>query len=566
MAEYAAFELMVRDDGLYKSTAFGRAFYPYAEMQYWQPLDQRQPRWFIFLLWLAAITGKGGASLTVAGQAVVLGGTSCRGMRIAMKDHSAVYVWLNGQLGRRAEQFADRVLNALASAGVEGRGEIKVIRTITAPEGEGAAVSRAHRLQLGMLYGTLLFPLVAIAGIAAWHFGGDLWRSSSDVLVGDYDVPPPDAPADLGELTATNVLWERSFNPNGSTVGSAMALAAVDSYLLAGSTWAPGGSRQNVFVIRTDGEGAAAWSKVFGENRIDHVYRAVATSDSGVLLLGQVADRIGAYAEKQACIRRISAAGDLLWERLWTNGSETQPRCCDAHETDDGGFLVGGCDGASVYRLRLSPAGEVRSTETTDYADAFAEGQIHSLAYTQDGGWIAVGETAGGEDRFVDLALARLDAQGAIMWTATAGRKRRESGRLVAEAESGDIYAAGTTDSGPGRKEQVYVAKLDAAGNVAWDAVCGEKASHYVTGLCPTTGGGCIVVGESRPDAMEGPWLMLVEIDPAGHVVRERHIRRTNAGYTGSAVAVDADMNCVVMGARWLPRDRQELVLIKLGK
>ena len=566
MAEYGSYQILIREDGLYVETCRRRDLYPFDAMDYWEPLELRPPRWLIMLLWLASLTGRGARSYQAAGQAMMLSGSSSGGFGIRLKNGSAVYLWITAQMGKHAASHFDRLLAALETAGILHREKVRVIESVTIPDGEGEAVSAYSRYRNWTLWAILLSPLVAICGALVCVSIGNMIGKAGRIIQMDGESERTEQPPTPGELTATGVVWEKMIQLQATTMGQSLIETSDGGLLIGAVTWQPGGSQQSVAAIRTNGDGEVLWSKTYGDTRINHVQNVVVTKDGGYLLLGHVANRVGAYAEQQMCIRKIGAEGDLQWERVWSKNEEDSPTARDATEIDNGGVAIWGNSDRAVYRLQLDAAGEVASTQTFDVSEQVGDGEVNWASVTFDGGTVVTGETLNQDGGYKDLLLMKLTPEGDVVWKHAFGGKRRESGNHVRQLASGGFVATGVTHSGEARDQDFYVIRTDSDGNLLWDQIIAKPGDQWAWRVSSTPEDNVLVVGESRPTNESGPSLFFVELGTDGTLIQEQQIVRKNANYTGADAIASTDGNRLVLGSRSLEEFKDEIVLIKLEK
>src|ERR1039458_5859635 len=89
------------------------------------------------------------------------------------------------------------------------------------------------------------------------------------------------------------------------------------------------------------------------------------------------------------------------------------------------------------------------------------ENYAYSVKQSRDGGYIVAGYTssygAGGNDVYV----LKLDAAGNLKWTRTIGGTGSDLGRAVVESDDGGYLFAGYTNSYGAGGYDVYLVKLD---------------------------------------------------------------------------------------------------------
>ncbi len=566
MAEYESYLILIHDDGLELQTCRRHDSFAFDAMDHWELLELRPPRWLIALLWLASLTGQGARSAQAAGQAAMLSGTSMGGVGIWLKNGSAVFLWITAQMGRRAKSHFQRLLAALEAALIPHREEVKVIRSVIMPEGEGEAVAASSRYRDWTLWAIILAPLVAVGGAALCMSVGNTVRKVGRVIGLEREPEPVGSPPTLGELSATGVVWEKTIRLQDATIGQSLIATADKGFLIAGVTWQPGGSQQLAAVVRTDRDGEVVWSKTYGDTRINQARNIVAVNDGAYILLGYVADRVGIYADQKMSIRRIDAEGNLLWERAWSKDEDDRPTACDAVESEGGGVVIWGHSDRAIHRLQLNRSGDITSAHTYDMSDQVGEGKINWLSATVDGGSIVTGETLNPDGGYKDLLLLKLAPDGQVAWKRAFGGKRKESGTHVRQLDSGGFVAAGSTQSGESRDPDVYMVLTDADGNPQWKQTIVKPGEQSVQRVSITPERSFLVVGESRPDPDSGRSLFFVELGPDGTSTQTQQITRENATYTGADAIAASDGTRLLLGSRSLQKFKEETMLIKLKK
>jgi len=99
-----------------------------------------------------------------------------------------------------------------------------------------------------------------------------------------------------------------------------------------------------------------------------------------------------------------------------------------------------------------------------------------SLIQTSDGGYAIAGDS--GRSGEWDIYVVKLDAKGNLQWTKTIDAKNKNFSKspLIQTSDGGYIIAGSTQSFGAGKKEDVYVVKLDKNG----DACCAVSQTSQV--------------------------------------------------------------------------------------
>lgn len=129
-AWYSAFGIVVLNDRLRLSTYTGIREYLYNDMEYFEPVIFKPPRWLIVFLWIAVLANKGGTRLMGMGQALILQGSEYGSIGIGLRNGKTLYINLTNQIGGVILKDAASVLAALRRSGVEERTEAKVARSL----------------------------------------------------------------------------------------------------------------------------------------------------------------------------------------------------------------------------------------------------------------------------------------------------------------------------------------------------------------------------------------------------------------------------------------------------
>lgn len=129
------------------------------------PVRLRSPRWFIRLLWIAALFGRGTSRLQVAGQALLLESSAVSGLALDLKDGSTAYLWLTDALGSPAIAGGRDLGTALATAGVPlattPRELVRLFPPTMTAAGGGSSPWAAWTVAAGIILGPTLVVFLA---------------------------------------------------------------------------------------------------------------------------------------------------------------------------------------------------------------------------------------------------------------------------------------------------------------------------------------------------------------------------------------------------------------------
>jgi len=121
---YSSFALLPLPDRLRIWGPRGERDFPFAEMDFFQPVVIRPPKWLIALSWLGALSGKGSSRIGAAGRAMILSSSQWGCLAVRLKTGKDLFLSITDQLGTDT-LGADRIVAALKEAGVREVDEIR---------------------------------------------------------------------------------------------------------------------------------------------------------------------------------------------------------------------------------------------------------------------------------------------------------------------------------------------------------------------------------------------------------------------------------------------------------
>jgi hypothetical protein len=212
-------------------------------------------------------------------------------------------------------------------------------------------------------------------------------------------------------------------------------------------------------LLRTDKNGEALWSKVFGGPDWDYGYTARQTSDGGYMVAGYTKS-FGAGGRDFYFIK-TDENGDSLWTRTYGAGGYEHGRC--AEQTSDGGYIMTGS-----RRPTLSSDCDIYVIKTDADGDVVWDGTYggpgddtgRSIREVSTGGYIVVGDTYSFGEGDRDYYVLRLTTEGDPLWTRTYGGPQQDLANMVLEVSNGGCVAFGHTMSFGAGGRDFYLLRL----------------------------------------------------------------------------------------------------------
>jgi hypothetical protein len=266
----------------------------------------------------------------------------------------------------------------------------------------------------------------------------------------------------------------------------------------------------------------------------------------GFLAAGESRPEISFEGGTRVFLVRLDETGKAVWEK--TLGPESPDRSVFSVRAAEGGrFEVLGAAGAKLFVWTVDAAGEVTASVQLDPRES-RDLEIAHAAWMEAGGVAATGVILNPGTGFKDLWLARFDAGGALAWGRDFGGKQKESGAWVAPLPDGGLVAAGATQSSGAGGSDAYFVRVDAQGDRVWEKAFGTAGEEEASRITVDAGGGFLAAGTAKP-AGEGPArVYILRLGADGGLISERTLG-SGAQFSAGAAIPAADGDVIVSSA-----------------
>ncbi len=301
-----------------------------------------------------------------------------------------------------------------------------------------------------------------------------------------------------------------------------------DGYIVAGSTLDSDDTDAecDLWILKLDLDGAVIWQKTYDRSLCEYSARIQQTTDGGYIVACRTYTVSYNY---DIWILKLDSEGNIEWEKTY-GGTESQAPS-SIQQTTDGGYIVAagtssfGAGNYDIWILKLDSEGNVDWQKTYggtggDYA--------RSIQETTDGGYVVGGSTwsFGGWEFWV----LKLDSEGNVDWQKTYGPCSTQGTAHIRQTTDGSYIVAGRTDSFGAGGSDVWVLKLNSAGNIIWQNTYGGSLWDYISSVSETTDNSYVVAGHTESYGAGSYDFWLFKLDANGEI--------PNCGAMGESSAV----------------------------
>ena len=273
------------------------------------------------------------------------------------------------------------------------------------------------------------------------------------------------------------LLFEKSYGGTTHEEGFNIISTQDGNLLLLGLTKFPNGSsglQVDIFLVKVAPNGDVLWTKTYGNAGSFDVARGLLEADNGdILLLGPVNNGV----TNDVRVFRLDSQGQIIWQKTY-NSPYNDKGIDIAAIGNDTYFLLGrrqdGDDDFLV--MKIDGQGNVLTTQT--YGTPQYE-EAHSIYKTQDGNFIICGHSSG-VDPLHDLYLLKIDVAGNVLFEKHYGGAAHDGGTDAAELSNGDLILVGETNSDGNGSRRAFFIRTDKNGEVLEeDSYGGDQSDQF---------------------------------------------------------------------------------------
>lgn len=311
--------------------------------------------------------------------------------------------------------------------------------------------------------------------------------------------------------------WNKTYGGRRQDCGFVFQQTIDKGYIIAGWTSSYSVGDSDFWLVKTDENGNELWNKSYGGEKMDSAYAVQQTADHGYIMTGATESfKSGEYFD--VWLIKTDENGAMVWNK--TFGGDNWDFGYSVKQTADGGYILtgdtlsygaGGCD---VLLIKTDTQGNTQWMKTFG-GDDWEWG--YCIDITTDGGYII----SGGKCLFnaSHVWLIKTDSGGNKLWDRTFDSEPGQvtiAGCCVQQTHDQGYILSGWKGiwDDANNPSDIIVIKTDENGIEQWDMVFGGEKTDYTFGrsIQQTSDGGYIVIGATLPSGKIQSDLWLIKI------------------------------------------------------
>jgi hypothetical protein len=292
------------------------------------------------------------------------------------------------------------------------------------------------------------------------------------------------------------VQWARSYGGGSADFLSDIQVLPSGGFVVAGNSksWVQGTRPTDAWLLRLNDTGGTRWSHTYGDTLFDAVYSVRRAADGGFAIAGYTGS--GPNYSNSVLVVKTDSAGTRRWSFNY-GSNDAEEFAYRIRQTLDGSYAVCGYGAHGVYDFMLLKVNAIGAQTWLHYfGTPNGIERAYDFDLTADRGYVMAGSGNGDppESIFHPYVL-RADSSGNEIWH----QMLPDTGVLYSVRELADrsILVAGSKQTRGVGLNDFFLARLNADGGLMWSRTYPGADNSYAWAVRPTPDGGYILAGHT---------------------------------------------------------------------
>jgi hypothetical protein len=349
--------------------------------------------------------------------------------------------------------------------------------------------------------------------------------------------------------SAGDLVWEKMFGGSGQDEARSVVVTRQDEIIFTGSTFSPGLTVDDFWVVKTDAEGNEIWNRKVAGKGIERGMAIALSPEKGFLVGEAVAAEMW-----EIHLVNLDNAGTVLWDKTFTgiDPEILSGSWCLSRRTDGSLVLSGTGEGWGVWSIEMTAAG----TETGRH--------MYGMTTVEETVMPETPVTTYREPYLPSGWLVKIDAQGNELWNTTFGDDRMQEPFTLLTLDGGGYFVGGSAVN-DGMHSDAVLTFFDETGQKTGRVILGSDGLSEIHSIEQLPDSGFILTGKHDRDGWKSQAMWLIRANAAGSRQWEKDIPDLPIG-NGAQVIRSSDGGYVISGSFQSAEHRSpDAIIVKTG-
>ncbi len=414
--------------------------------------------------------------------------------------------------------------------------------------------------------------LVACFGFITWFGPPDLRSSRGSLMPLAADTRMTGIDAD--ERTAVpEIAWRQEISMSGGPDrGLAVRETQDHGFFCVARAFDQQSDQYRAWLIKLRADGVTEWDTTYGGLSQDAPFLGQPVADGGYVVAGS--QYVDAVSGDDFWLLKVNSMGGSPWQRHYDFTSHD--RALSVAQTSDGGFVLGGfaVPDSGEPCATIGAIVKTDSQGSVEWARSYAGGDVligKTVVPVEDGGYALLASTRSVTLGDIDLVLIKTNASGVEQWRKTYAGPGNDIGMDMKATADGGYIVVGLTDSWGQGQGDVWLLRLDSAGDSVWTMTYGGEWPDWGLGIDQTDDNcdglkddGFVLTGLYSPSPDQNPQLLVVKLSRTGEVDWDTRIGEPDEAQTGQTIWQNTDGSYVVAGNVSSPSGSENVLVMRV--